>query len=208
MWLSKRFLPTGDRGFTIIELLVAVGILGLVAGVGVQIFLSVASSFAKSAIISDLQQQGGRVVAEISRVIRDSESVEKIIVGDTSNPLCAAGNGMIKITLSKESIEYNSNGNCKTVVYCKVNQTSAHNNYLVKKLESCQGAAVGGGNLTNQDLYTGVDVESLNFDVTGGTGQPYLVNIDLKLKQALNAPQRKAYEAEVEIKNSVTTRNF
>lgn len=211
----KPFLATGGKGFTIIELLVAIGILGIVAGVGVQIFLTVSKSFAKAQIVSELQQEGSRVIAEISRVVKDAARVEANITGDTT---CAGGgaigtfttSNMLEITLNKESLEYKTNGNCLKVIFCRADADATHNNHLYKKLQNCNLAAVGEGELTNSNRATGIDVDTAQtiFTVSGGGAQPYLVSMDLKLKQGLEVPQRAIYQAEVEIKNSVSTRNF
>ncbi|HUS52055.1 MAG TPA: type II secretion system protein [Candidatus Bathyarchaeia archaeon] len=62
-------------GFTLIEMLVAIGILGIVAILGSQMFFTILKGSAKSRVLADVKQNGNYALSVMSRMIRNARSV-------------------------------------------------------------------------------------------------------------------------------------
>lgn len=191
----------GSSGFTLIEILMALAVLGIVAGVSVTVFLSVMQSYTKSVIINKLRSEGSRVMEDLSRVVKGGNELIGVGAGPPYENLT--------VILDRESLEYAQNGNCETVNFVYQLAGSDYNNGILKNLSDCDGTKVGEGEITDDDWITGVNVSSVSYTVTDGGGlRPDQINIELVLEQGLGAPSRKEYAAGVTLRNTVSTRDY
>lgn len=125
------------RGYTLIELLVSIGIISIVAAIGVDIFLNITRSYNKANIITQIEQNGNLALSQMSYEIRNARSVSPTS-GTTS-------------TLSL----VNQDG--QDVVFSFVPQTGSANGYVARNSIP----------LTDNSYSNGVNVIQLSFTVTG-----------------------------------------
>ncbi|MBM4401769.1 MAG: hypothetical protein FJ044_00795 [Candidatus Cloacimonetes bacterium] len=177
-----------------IEILVTVAILGLISTAAISIFTSMTAAYNKSRIINELREEGTRVMSEMETLVRASENAE------------GSGSSTLILTLNSGSLEYQQNGQCKTVTLSLGSATADKNNYINKALSVCEAAAIGAGELTNTNRTSGVNVSALTFSVTGSG--PKVVKINLILEQGLDAATRQDYRASVNLETTVSTRSY
>ena len=191
-----------QKGFTLIEILVTVAILGLISTAAISIFNSMSAAYNKSSIINELREEGSRVMDDMERLVRASSDASCI---DAAGSLMTCPTSGLGLTLNEGSLEYSQNGGCKEVQFQK--QSAANKNDHVSKLLSvCEVGAIGAGEMTNTDRTSGVNVSALTFSVTG-TG-PKVVKISLNLEQGLAAAARQDYQASVNLETTVSTRSY
>ncbi len=81
------------KGFTIIEIVVVVGILGIIAAMGTNMFFTVIKGSTKSKNLITVKQNGDYALSVIGRMIRNSQE----IITNSDGQICE--NGMTKIKL-------------------------------------------------------------------------------------------------------------
>lgn len=92
-----------QKGFTIIEIIVVIGILGIIAAVGTNMFFTVISGSTKSKNLTTVKQNGEYALSVMERMIRNSSDV----ITNTDGQICESGMTKIKIINSdKEEIEF------------------------------------------------------------------------------------------------------
>ena len=166
-------------GFTLIEILVAVGLLAIIAVIGSNMFFTTLRNSTKSKTLTTVKQNGDYALATIERLIRDSEKV----ITNSDGSLCAVGMNKIKTKrLDGSEVEFT----------CEGEGTA---NGLI---------ASNSARLTSSD----VKVDSCSFDCSSqGEFYPQVVAIDFTLSQAA-VTTRPEEQASVNFKTTVTTRNF
>ena len=166
-------------GFTLIEILVVVGLLAVMAAIGSNMFFTTLRSSNKSKTLTTVKQNGDYALTTIERLIRDSEKV--IINSDGS--LCVAGMNKIKTKrLDGSEVEFT----------CEGEGTA---NGLI---------ASNSARLISSD----VKLDSCSFDCSSqGEFYPQIVAIDFTLSQAA-VTTRPEEQASVNFRTTVTTRNF
>lgn len=90
--------PRSKSGFTLIEMLVAIGILGIVAVIGSQMFFTILKGSAKSRVLAEVKQNGNYSLSVMSRMIRNARSV-----ADCSG---VSNNSITIVSPDKESTEF------------------------------------------------------------------------------------------------------
>ncbi len=91
------------NGFTIIEIVVTVGILAVVAVVGTNIFFTVLRSSSKSKVLTTVKQNGDYALSVMERMIRKSEK----IVLNSDDQTCVLGMTKFKIVnLDQQETEF------------------------------------------------------------------------------------------------------
>jgi prepilin-type N-terminal cleavage/methylation domain-containing protein len=73
-------------GFTLIEILVSLGILGIVAVIGSQMFFAILKGSTKSRVLSEVKQNGNYALSVMSRMVRNARSIPGCS-GTSSNSL-------------------------------------------------------------------------------------------------------------------------
>jgi len=166
-------------GFTLIEILVVVGLLGIIAGIGSNMFFTTLRSSTKSKSLTMVKQNGDYALVVIERLIRDSEKV----ITNSDGSLCTTGMNKIKTKrLDGSEVEF----------ACKGEGTA---NGLI---------ASNSARLTSNE----VKLDSCSFDCSSRGGfYPQVVTINFTLSQAA-VTTRPEEQASVNFKTTVTTRNF
>lgn len=188
-------------GFTLVEILVAIGILGVIGGIAVTIFTSITNAYNKSLIINELQQEGSRVMEGISSVVQSGES------------LSGGGTGLIVVN-DELGLEYLSNGNCKTTIFTLYPAVSGvSNGRLIKSYEDKDGnlcsSGIGGGAITDSDSVSGISVTAASFQIFPGGGVwPDRVEVMLTIEQGEEAPARQDYQSKAELRSTISTRSY
>ena len=70
-----------QKGFTLVELLVAIGILGVVGGIATIILFTTLRSASKSDIMREVKQNGDYAISVMERMIRNATGVESTCLG-------------------------------------------------------------------------------------------------------------------------------
>ena len=116
-----------DHGFSLIELLVSIALLGIMGGIGVSIFAVINNSYNTANALSKMQTQGAQVLEVLERSIRSSS--DAVVTGNgggCNNDQC------LIITIPSSSIEYSINGGCGKTVYGWTAPTSSVNGQMVR----------------------------------------------------------------------------
>jgi prepilin-type N-terminal cleavage/methylation domain-containing protein len=178
-------IDTMKNGFTLVELLVVIGLVLIIGTVGTNVITSILRSYNKAHIINEVEQNGNYVLSLMENQIRNAKSVA---ASDCTGNNCST----LRVTPQGGS-SYNFEIKTETVAGGTVG--------VVKK---------GGEVLTNysNDLKTGVNVDtdrSRSYFEVGSTNPP-TVKIVLRLTQAPNAPGRVDYQAETTLRTTVVVR--
>jgi len=80
-------------GFTLVEILVVVGILGIIAVVASTIFFTTIRSSSKTKTLTKVKENGDYALSVMERLIRDSEEV----ITNSDNQTCQASMNKIKV---------------------------------------------------------------------------------------------------------------
>jgi len=165
------------NGFTLVELLVVVGLVLIIGTVGTSIITSILRSYNKAHIINEIEQNGNYVLSLMESQIRNAKSVSP--TGTTSSLTVTTQDGA-------------------TIIYTIA---SAGGVGVVQKTS-------GGVTeiLSNNNLTTGVNVDTTNSHFVVSTTTPPSVQIVLRLSQAPNAPGRVDYQAETTLRTTVVVR--
>jgi len=81
-----------QRGFTLIEILVVVGILAIIAVISSNMFFTVFKSSGKTKVLTKVKENGDYALSVMERLIRDSQEV----VINTDNKICESGMNYLK----------------------------------------------------------------------------------------------------------------
>lgn len=165
------------KGFTLIELLIVVGLILIIGTVGTSVIASILRSYNKAHIINEIEQNGNYVLSLMESQIRNAKSVSP--TGTTASLEVTTQDG-------------------ETITYAIA---SAGSIGVVQKTS-------GGVTeiLSNDNLTTGVNVDTTNSHFVVSTTTPSSVQIVLKLRQAPNAPGRIDYQAETTLQTTVVVR--
>lgn len=144
------------QGFSLIELLISIALLGIMGGIGVSIFAVINSSYNTANALSKMQTQGSQVLEVLERSIRgSSDAVVTGNGGGCSNDQC------LIITIPSNSIEYSINGGCGKTVYGWTAPTSAVNGQLVRYYLTDTNSQCNGSvpiQLFDTDIRAGVSI--------------------------------------------------
>ena len=88
---------SNKKGFTLVELLLVIAILGVAVGVTTDILLSLVRSYSKTQVINDIEQNANFATSKLETELRDAISVT-----DVSNP----GSPEISLVLSNKTVNY------------------------------------------------------------------------------------------------------
>jgi len=90
-------------GFTLIEILVVVGILGIIAAISTNMFFSVLQASTKTRVLSEVKQNGDYALNVMERTIRNAKSVTSngnsitIVNPDDSSTTFSCSNGNLTL---------------------------------------------------------------------------------------------------------------
>ena len=87
------FSQARNKGFTLIEILVVVGILGIIAVVASNVFFTTLRSSGKTKVLTIVKENGDYALSVMERLIRDSQEV----VTNSDGQYCINGMNKIKV---------------------------------------------------------------------------------------------------------------
>jgi len=176
-------------GFTLVEILVVVGILGIIAVVASTIFFTTLRSSGKTKVLTTVKQNGDYALSVMERLIRDSEEV----ITNSDNKVCESGMKEIKLKrIDGTMVEFacleegTANG--------RIASNSARLTSSEVKVDSCSfdcSCPVAFPNCTSQ----------------GTKFYPKTVTIKFTLSQA-GATVRPEEQATINFQTTVSTRNY
>lgn len=168
------------KGFTLIEVLIAVSLIGIIGAVGGTIFAAVIRSYNKTQITNELQQNGEMVLSKMEQAIRNASEVTPI----------SSSEGSWEISVKKQA--------GSSVTFGWKGPAGGANGYIYQDLDNP---------LTNTNPTTGVSVVGSSVAINQpDLGKPKMVTISLTLQQGANAPTGKDYVGNVTLQTSVVVR--
>lgn len=167
-------------GYTLIELLIVVAILGTVGFTATQIFFTVLQSTAKADLTREVKQNGDYAISNMEKMIRNAKSV-------------SCGSGAI-ILENFETPATQTTFNLSGTVPQQIASSSAF----------IGGASTSQGMLTN----TKVSASALSFNCNSVAGKPDLVTISFTLSQANATAARPEERASMNFQTTVSLRNY
>ncbi len=182
-------LPQSGAGFTLVELLVSIALLGILGGIGVSIFAVINNSYDTANALSRMQTQGAQVLEVLERSIRGASDVE---VRSHDGDCTDTDNCQVIITIPPNSLEYSINGGCAQTVYDWTAPTSEDNGtltryYLTDTGDQCNDSTAI--QLFDTDERSGVSVRKSDsaaiFTVNTGDEGISSVTIDMVLAEGV-----------------------
>lgn len=73
-----------NKGFTLVELLLVVALIGVSVGVTTDILLSVTRNYNKTQVLNEIEQQANFVSLKLNKELRNATNITNPIVGDSS----------------------------------------------------------------------------------------------------------------------------
>jgi len=169
-----------NKGFTLVEILVVVGILGIIAVVASTIFFTTLRSSGKTKVLTKVKQNGDYALSVMERLIKDSQEV----VTNTDNKICESGMNYLKFK--------RADGN--TIEFGCLEEGTANGRI-----------ASNSARLTSSE----VKVDSCSFDCSwlGTKFYPKTVTIKFTLSQ-FGATVRPEEQATINFQTTISTRNY
>ncbi len=193
-------------GFTLIEILVSVALLGIMSGIGISLYAIINGAVVKANTINRLQSEGSAVFERLERSVRSAIVVE--------NTNCKEANdACLHLTIPTDSIEYNSNGGCQLVDYY-YNKPDGGNGKLWVQSYRNDGTSCGDKHeLFTSDGPGSISVEAISgtpmFDVVESKVSPDHVTVSLNLFDGWSADaQQRAKRIKVPFITSISLRSY
>lgn len=195
-------------GFTLVELLVVLGILSITVGASLMFLTSTLKGSNQANVISEVKQNGQVVLDSLDRQIRNAKDVQCV------NSSAA----IVDCVTGSPSTKYlgliMTNGN-PLHIKC-INDTAGGGKTTDGWIGSVYSADVPSSDLqyspiTNQDTISGVDVVDCNFTVRSaspGSSDPAIVSIAFTINQGVAAPSRRDFMAGVVFQTTISLRKY
>lgn len=218
-FLSSSHEPRATSGFTLIEILVVVALMGIMIAIGSNIFVGVIKSSTKSAILSQVRADGSRALENMSRTIQNAAEVvnpdqatpndascntrDFIIVKNRSQTPGVTQQLYTRYTFVRQTAPANNfiainSGNDKTVLANLNAQTPTPSDLITFKT----------GAITTFEGKTSVHVPSMCFRVQRANGVT-IVSVSYVLQQGREATvSRKEFEATVDFNTTYSLRVY
>lgn len=188
-------------GFSLIELVIVMGILGLVSGSTFVFLSNILRGSNQAKISGEIKQNGQTILDSVDRQIRNSVSAAKL------TPPPAGAVSAIELALADNSFLYlvcfDSISSPKTNGWIGIVNTA---------LASPPASSAGYSTLTNQDVSSGVDVDCnpATFGVNGLPSDPFpqVVSVDFTINQGIGSPTRVDFMANAKFKTTISLRKY
>lgn len=175
------------KGFTLVELLVVLGLLSITVGATLLFLTSTLKGSNSAAITAEVKQNGQAVLDSLERQIRGATNASKI------------DDNQIVLTRSDTSSLY---------IKCFPSQSGVSNGWIGTSTSS-NGTFTP---LTNKDdVVSGISVDNCLFNVTsssGGGSSPAVVSLQFTLSQGVNAPSRADFIASAKFQTTISLRKM
>lgn len=188
------------KGFSLVELLVVLGLLSVTVGSALLFLTSVLRGSNQSAVISEVKQNGQSVLDSLDRQIRDASDARQMQGAELPQ---GAVNGAV-LTLP----------GARTLYTACFATTQAANGWIgLANLQT--GAAVTLSDyksLTNNgNLVDGVDISTCNFSVipaSTGSASPAIVSLSFTINQGISAPSRRDFLSNAQFQTTISLRKY
>ncbi len=200
---KENMISNENNGYTLIEILITIAILGIITGVTITTYLSAYRSYVASQILNQLQEDGERIMKQIERSARASVSAQVFASGRE-----------LRLVLDADSLEYQQNGGCRNIRYVATAQTSSANGRFELSLSpsatcTSPGGLVGGGVLNSTDTRGGVSVEQVTFSVADNPAtNTQTITVRFTLRQGVQSTTRNTYEIALPMQSVISTRQY
>lgn len=188
------------RGFTLVELLVVMGLLAITVGSALLFLTSVFRGSNQAAITTEVKQNGQSVLDSLDRQIRDASDARQMqgseLPSGASNGLVLTGSGAGTLYVACFSTIPAANGwiglaNLQTGVIPSLSDYKSLTN--------------------NGDPIGGVDISACSFSVvpaTVGSSSPAIVSVNLTINQGIKAPSRTDFLSNAQFKTTISLRRY
>lgn len=188
------------RGFTLVELLVGLGLLALTTGSALLFLTSVFRGSNQAAVITEVKQNGQSVLDSLERQIRDASDARQM----QGSELPLGGVNGAVLTLSS----------ARTLYAVCFATTPAANGWI--GLANMQTGAVPSlsdyKSLTNNsNLIEGVDISVCSFSVvmaSTGSSSPAIVSLNFIINQGISAPSRRDFLSNAQFQTTISLRRY
>lgn len=193
----RFFCQSKQRGFTLIEVLVSMGVLSIISGIAITIFVTVSSSYDKANVIKTLNSEGNQVMERVTRAVRSATGATQV----------SPSRLRLEIPRESDNLEYSNNGECTQIEIFKdgTNIKKQAINSSCDDLGNAPCTESAPCLLTNDN----VEVTDLVFGVTVNNNGPEHIKINLSLRQdpSLSNPDPQQ-QASVDFESTVLTRGY
>lgn len=183
---EKKIVIFKKTGFTLVELLVVIGIMAVVGGVGSDLFISILKGANKANVINEVKQNGNYALDVMERNIRNAKEAQ---LG--GSPTFLYNDFLILKDINDNYVQFRfvlptpalTNGK----ITIATDDTLRSDNTLDPAFEK---------DMTNTDLVGGISVTSGTFEIvypTPPANNPPYVRINFRAAQGEGAPSRKDY---------------
>lgn len=188
------------RGFTLVELLVGLGLLALTTGSALLFLTSVFRGSNQSAVITEVKQNGQSVLDSLERQIRDASDARQMQGAEL--PLGAVNGAVLTLP------------GARTLYAACFATTPAANGWI--GLANMQTGAVPSlsdyKSLTNNsNLIEGVDISVCSFSVvmaSTGSSSPAIVSLNFTINQGISAPSRRDFLSNAQFQTTISLRRY
>lgn len=176
----------GQKGFTILEVLVTMSILSVIGSLAAGTFFNVYRNYQKSNISVEAKQSGQQFLSLVDRSLRDASSVNGVTTV-----------GRVGVYVDKKPNGYLEFG-------C-VPGTDSVNGYLYQKTSSTGNEV----KMTNDDLSSGLNATNCSFSINSDPSKPSVkeVKISYHLTQSVGAPSQLEFTVDAPFDLSIVLRN-
>ncbi len=193
--------PISKRGFTLVELLVGLGLLALTTGSALLFLTSVFRGSNQAAVITEVKQNGQSVLDSLERQIRDASDARQMQGAEL--PLGAVNGAVLTLP-----------GVNRTLYAVCFATTPAANGWI--GLANMQTGAAPSlsdyKSLTNNaNLIEGVDVSVCSFSVvmaSAGSSSPAIVSLNFTINQGILAPSRRDFLSNAQFRTTISLRRY
>lgn len=216
---SLKHSPAGQSqaGFSLIELLVSMALLGIIAGIGVSLFAVINNAYNRADAVSRMQTQGQQMMEQLERSIRSASEVAIVAGTDDLNDDCTANQCLI-LTIPTASIEYTLNGQCQTTAYSwsDANFTPGlQANGSLKRYTpagSSGSCTLGTIDMFDTNTRTGISVEPTSGNVFTLSTASSITNVSISFNLTQGVERKPASgadnRAKVPLKTTTSLRNY
>lgn len=191
-------------GFTLVELLVVMGILGVIVGSTLLFLTSILRGSNQASVVSEIKQNGQVVLDTIDRQIRNSQGGRLLSLDDLGGSVSA-----IELAQSDGSYLY---------LACFASVEGVSNGWIgiaTRSTASPPADASGYLSLTNRDVVSGVDIVCnpspfLTFAIKGVSSDsfPQVVQVAFRGKKGVLASARADFDASADFATTISLRKY
>jgi prepilin-type N-terminal cleavage/methylation domain-containing protein len=197
--MEKLKLIRRKKGFTLVEVIIAMGVLGLVMTLTAGVLVSVVKSYQKQKVISEVERNGDFVIRILEERIRNASSVRCVGVELESGEVTSIDTSVACDESSEDVfLEIISHNRADPASYIGIATSSgptegrtetcaslsARNKFLFLTeditLLKPDGTITDEDRITNADLNTGVCIDDIDFTIVD-TSTPVQVTVDLSI---------------------------